>query len=385
VFWLDATGLTPVAVAHGLGEAVLARSGRTAFIRFLAVGFHRFGSFAVARNGRGLRVLASPEEERRLARETPLLRLHIDPPRAEVLDRLGMATVGQLGAPAGGCGAPVRRRPQAFCTAWPRGNCGSRSRRSGRSPPAGAPHPRRPGERRGRDRGAGGGSTPPLPGRGAPAGTPRRRAAPGPPLRPLGEHAERLRPAEATVDPRRLLELVRSAPESAARLSRPRAGGAPPGDEVAAGPGRTGSFPRAEEGAEAPSGAWRACGRAWAACRRASARAGCHLPEASFTWEAFDRFPTPCPARPTPASDPAAPSSPEPLPFRPKQDRTAGCCAASTAGRWTASWARSWSPVAGGRGPSIAPTTSAETKGGERLWVYYDREHRRWYLQGCLA
>ena len=27
----------------------------------------------------------------------------------------------------------------------------------------------------------------------------------------------------------------------------------------------------------------------------------------------------------------------------------------------------------------------AETKGGERLWIFYARDHRRWYLQGNLA
>ncbi|HUT76427.1 MAG TPA: DNA polymerase Y family protein, partial [Polyangia bacterium] len=97
VFWLDPTGLgrlhrSPAAWARALVEA-LAEAG---FGCSVAVGFTRFGTFALARSGGGVLVFADPERERRAV--LPILLARFDLPFAAQggLLRLGVATVGQL-------------------------------------------------------------------------------------------------------------------------------------------------------------------------------------------------------------------------------------------------------------------------------------------------
>lgn len=390
VFWLDATGLSrlwPSLTAWG--EAVLGRLRGDGFLASLAVGFHRFGSFAVARNGRGLRVLTSPEEERRLARETPLLRLHIDPRAREVLDRLGVATVGQLGAlPLEG----VARRFGADLKRLHRMASGELRIPLSPERPEPPPQVRRILDDPVSDAGAIVAlveeALPPL------LDEVRRRGRRVAELHlgflfdRLGEHAERLRPAEATVDPRALLELVRLRLEALRRLPDRVQEVRLLVHEVAAGPRQDGLLPsrgkREREAAERGLARVRASLGPHAVVRFALRDA--HLPEASFTWEAFDRLPEAAPGQ----ADPPRlirrlHHPPEPLPFRPKQepdgwmlrgldrgpvDRIVGPFMVS--GGW---WAR----------PVHRAYHFAETKGGECLWVFYDREQRRWYLQGSLA
>jgi protein ImuB len=95
ILWLDASGLLNLfrsleAWASLIREA-LAGAG---FEARIAVGFTRFGTYALARQGSGLRVLASPEEERQAARETPLERLGVEPALRNALEQLAVRTLG---------------------------------------------------------------------------------------------------------------------------------------------------------------------------------------------------------------------------------------------------------------------------------------------------
>ncbi|GBD30283.1 DNA polymerase IV [bacterium HR32] len=98
-FWLDASGLellhpTLEAWADGLRED-LARAGWQATV---VVGFSRFGTRAVAKAHRGVRVLASPHEEKEIAGRVRLRELGMDPKTVEALEKLGVRTVHDLRA-----------------------------------------------------------------------------------------------------------------------------------------------------------------------------------------------------------------------------------------------------------------------------------------------
>jgi protein ImuB len=105
-FWLDPEGLARLEPslerwARAIQEALAA----IALQARVVVGFSHFGSYALARSlsSKKPRVLASPEEERRLLARVPLAELEIAPRLREALDRLGVRQVGELTAlPAGG-------------------------------------------------------------------------------------------------------------------------------------------------------------------------------------------------------------------------------------------------------------------------------------------
>jgi protein ImuB len=104
VFWLSAHGFERLYGSLPRWAAAVqdevARAGLTAHV---AVGFTRFGTYAVAKSGCGRRILARVEEESRLARAVPLGRLGADPALRDALDPLGVKTVGDLlRLPAGG-------------------------------------------------------------------------------------------------------------------------------------------------------------------------------------------------------------------------------------------------------------------------------------------
>jgi len=104
LFWLDAAGLDrlhPSLAAWGTAiRAALAAAGLVATV---AVGFTRFATYAVARTGHGVRLLASPEEERMVVGALPLARLDLAPELRDALARLGVTTVAHLLAlPPGG-------------------------------------------------------------------------------------------------------------------------------------------------------------------------------------------------------------------------------------------------------------------------------------------
>lgn len=98
-FWLDASGLgrlypSPRVWAEALRGALL----RDDFDGCVVVGFSRFGTYALARAGRGVFVLRSPEQERLLAGNVPLDRLDIRPVVRAELAKLGKTCVRQLAA-----------------------------------------------------------------------------------------------------------------------------------------------------------------------------------------------------------------------------------------------------------------------------------------------
>jgi protein ImuB len=109
VFWLDASGLDSLYTSTDAWAQAVVRSIRAAgFEVHLAAGFTRFGTYALARtlhSGAALRartsaasrrvlVCHSEEEERRLVRDVALERLGIEPKLRDALLRLGVRTVG---------------------------------------------------------------------------------------------------------------------------------------------------------------------------------------------------------------------------------------------------------------------------------------------------
>ena len=115
VFWLDAAGLVGLFPSlERWGEEVLGALAQAGLRAALVVAFSRFGGYALARDlgarlepseapgGEGAldrpRVLGSLEDERRLVARVPLDHLQLKASARERLQRLGINTVGALGA-----------------------------------------------------------------------------------------------------------------------------------------------------------------------------------------------------------------------------------------------------------------------------------------------
>ncbi len=119
-FWLDGDGLERIfedrrgeprgtAWAAAIAAAVSALELRGAVV----VGYSRFAAYAIARAVRvGVTVLRSPEDERARASAVPLARLELAPKLREALARLAVTTVGQLVRLPGG-GILERFGPEA--------------------------------------------------------------------------------------------------------------------------------------------------------------------------------------------------------------------------------------------------------------------------------
>jgi protein ImuB len=104
VFWLNGAGLkhlysSPRHWAYAIRQEI--ETQRLA--ASVAVGFTRFGTYAVAKVQRGITIFRDAAEERSAAEKIPLARLHIDPRFRDALFKLGIKTVGALLAlpPAG--------------------------------------------------------------------------------------------------------------------------------------------------------------------------------------------------------------------------------------------------------------------------------------------
>ena len=100
VFWLNASGLSHLwASLREWADAVLAALRAGGLRGAVAVGFTRFGTYAVARTattaatGPAATVLRDPATERVLAGQAPLDRLGIDPALRDSLQKLGIGTV----------------------------------------------------------------------------------------------------------------------------------------------------------------------------------------------------------------------------------------------------------------------------------------------------
>ena len=97
VFWLNGSGLqhlytSPRQWAGAIDQALRAQG----FSLNLAVGFTRFGSYAVAKAKEGMTIFRDPSDEANAARAVPLDRLNIEPKFRDALFKLGIKTVGAL-------------------------------------------------------------------------------------------------------------------------------------------------------------------------------------------------------------------------------------------------------------------------------------------------
>ena len=104
VFWLNGSGLqrlyaSPKQWARAMQEDLSAQG----FNANLAVGFSRFGSYAVAKTKAGITIFRDAAEEKQAASAVPLDRLNIEPKFRDALSKLGITTVGALlSLPPGG-------------------------------------------------------------------------------------------------------------------------------------------------------------------------------------------------------------------------------------------------------------------------------------------
>ena len=97
VFWLNGAGLqhlyaSPQQWAYAMQKDLRAQG----FTASLAIGFTRFGTYAVAKAKADITVFLDPAEEQSAARGVPLHRLNIEPAFRDMLFKLGVKTVGDL-------------------------------------------------------------------------------------------------------------------------------------------------------------------------------------------------------------------------------------------------------------------------------------------------
>ncbi len=107
VFWLDASGLQPLfASLESWARDVHHHLTLSDFRSRVVVGFTRFGTYATTKTG-GVTVFPDAVAEQQAARVVPLTLLDIDPELRDVLDKLGVRTVGAfVDLPAAG----IRKR-----------------------------------------------------------------------------------------------------------------------------------------------------------------------------------------------------------------------------------------------------------------------------------
>ena len=97
-FWLDGSGLerivgTREAWGRTIAQAIAAHQLTGAIV----IGFSRFATYAIARATRhGVTVLRADADERAAASAVPLARLEIDPKLRDALSRLGVTTLGAM-------------------------------------------------------------------------------------------------------------------------------------------------------------------------------------------------------------------------------------------------------------------------------------------------
>lgn len=106
LFWIDATGLERLHPSDQGGLSPWARAivqdlRKVGYLAIaVAVGFSRFGTYALTRSSRvnpnDLLVCDTPAQEWALTREVPLCRLQLDPALREALEQLGVETVEHL-------------------------------------------------------------------------------------------------------------------------------------------------------------------------------------------------------------------------------------------------------------------------------------------------
>jgi protein ImuB len=411
VFWLDGQGLERIfpdertqrggvlnpALPHARGQAWAMAIQRTTvalgFTGAVVVGYSRFATYAIARATRtGVTVLRSDVDERAAAAAVPLARLDIDPKLRDSLARLGVTTLGQMIRLPGG-GVLERFGREAFrlyqLAAGERWD-----------PLVPQPPPEAPDEHVILDDDETDIERLVFFLKGALDRLLERLAARGRALTALhveltlrhavGDtelRAECIKPATPTLDARSLtrllhLRLTGSPPSSPVHAARVWA------DDVAATREQLAMF------AAKPRRDLRAANEALARVRaelgddavvRAVLREG-HLPEASFGWERLSHV---VPAQPTPVR--IRPlvrrvfARPQLLPPQSRQVRDDGWL---LSGLEHGAVVRILGPyvVSGGwwQQELHREYHYAELRRGDCLWVYYDRNRRRWFCQGAV-
>lgn len=96
--WLDGDGLDRIFVdGKAWGTAITQAVEAIGFRGAVVVGFSRFATYAIARALRdGIVVLASPAEEQQRASRVPLARLDVEPKLRDALARLGVTSLGEM-------------------------------------------------------------------------------------------------------------------------------------------------------------------------------------------------------------------------------------------------------------------------------------------------
>jgi protein ImuB len=391
VFWLDPSGLVPLyGSLEQWAQTITTDLRNRGFVSSVAVGFHRYRTYALARTRGGVWVSLDPHAEARLATRVPLAELDLTPRLRDELFVLGVRTLGELlSLPRSELrarfGEEAARLHALASDAWtplrPR-RLVDPVRAEVQLEPPDADHARL------------------LFGlKGALHRTMGRLAERGRAMSALHlrleldhapPHDERIEPAAPTLDVPMLVDLVRLRLESvrlpaAVETVRIELEG------VRATPGQLSLF-RTQSRRDLDAGS-RALARVRASfgatsVTRATLRAA-HLPEASFAWEPLGelRFP-----RATTISEESPPlvrrllPRPIPLPPRPRH-----ADARSIDTPWLGSHgevARMHGPfrVSGGWWVRTVERDYyyAETRGGELLWIYYDRPRRRWFLHGMV-
>jgi protein ImuB len=104
IFWLNAAGMTLLFPSLDDWADSIRKDLEAFGVRSrMAVGFSRFGSYALARSTRKNIVVEDPHQEEDLSRKVPLERLDLAPKLRDTLAKLGIHTVGTfLRLPAGG-------------------------------------------------------------------------------------------------------------------------------------------------------------------------------------------------------------------------------------------------------------------------------------------
>ncbi len=373
LFWLDASGLTRLyGSLRTWAGSIRADLHRAGFHAAVAVGFSRFGCYALVKSKKGLLVLATPEDEQRAARQVPLDRLALEPETLEILARLDIKTVGRFAElPSAG----IARRFGAAALRL-------HNLASGRlHPPLQPEMPSPPATRQmvldyretnlGRLMALIAQLLDPLlqelAGRRQTLSEIRIRLV----FDRLGAHTERIRPAAPTLDARQLRDLIRLRLHSAGKLPDGVAEIGLTAHSTAIVQHQQHLF-RARPKRD-PAAANRALARVRAelgdnAVVRARICKG-HLPEAKFTWEPFDALSPPTPHRFNTGQLIRRIHPPLVLPHA----------------IWQAS-TRTHGPyiVSGGWWRQDVHRTYyfAETRDAEMLWVYYDGIRKRWCLQG---
>jgi protein ImuB len=103
VFWLDASGLRHLYPSlQAWTDLMRVDLQQEGLIASIAVGFSRFGAYALATSQRGVLVCTDADDERTRVERVPLARLRLDPDTRDRLLALGIETVGGfLRLPAG--------------------------------------------------------------------------------------------------------------------------------------------------------------------------------------------------------------------------------------------------------------------------------------------